>query len=96
MGAWVLPQVTLAGADGCSNSLLTRTSTQVSGIAPSPRGGNACVTVGTQVVVFGGSDRAPLTFDDLWVLETGGEGACMQPCAAALRMHQMLPRMAAN
>ncbi len=27
--------------------------------------------VGTQVVLFGGSDRAPVTYDDLWVLETG-------------------------
>mmetsp|Transcript_27095 Transcript_27095/g.59195 ORF Transcript_27095/g.59195 Transcript_27095/m.59195 type:complete len:337 (-) Transcript_27095:669-1679(-) len=43
---------------------------KVEGLAPSPRGGHACVAVGTKVVVFGGSDRAPLTFDDLWVLET--------------------------
>jgi len=43
---------------------------EVSGVAPSPRGGLACVAIGTKVVIFGGSDRAPMPFDDLWVLET--------------------------
>lgn len=51
--------------------LKIRLGLQVSGIAPSPRGGNACVSLGKKVVVFGGSDRAPLTFNDLWVLDTG-------------------------
>ncbi len=45
--------------------------TQVDGLGPGPRGGHACVTVGHKVLLFGGSDRVPVTFDDLWVLETG-------------------------
>eukprot|EP00955_Chlamydomonas_euryale_P047117 353590-Chlamydomonas_euryale.AAC.12 len=55
---------------------------QVSGVAPSPRGGLACVAIGTKVVIFGGSDRAPMPFDDLWVLETG-ERLLMERTACA-------------
>ena len=70
---WILPQVRLCkqwalaiGGDLSHASIL-----QVSGVAPSPRGGIACASIGTKVIVFGGSDREPSTFDDLWVLETG-------------------------
>ncbi|PNH12850.1 Tip elongation aberrant protein 1 [Tetrabaena socialis] len=42
------------------------------GLAPAPRGAHACVALGTRVLVFGGADRAPITLNDLWVLETGG------------------------
>ncbi|KAJ9534671.1 hypothetical protein QJQ45_002958 [Haematococcus lacustris] len=41
------------------------------GLAPGSRGGHASVSVGSKVIVFGGSDRAPVTYNDLWVLDTG-------------------------
>ncbi|GFR48802.1 hypothetical protein Agub_g10753 [Astrephomene gubernaculifera] len=40
------------------------------GLAPAPRGAHASVAFGTKVLVFGGADRAPVTFNDLWVLDT--------------------------
>ncbi|KAG2435747.1 hypothetical protein HXX76_006943 [Chlamydomonas incerta] len=42
------------------------------GLAPAPRGACCCVALGTQVLVFGGADRVPVSFNDLWVLETDG------------------------
>ncbi|KAG2451277.1 hypothetical protein HYH02_003883 [Chlamydomonas schloesseri] len=42
------------------------------GLAPAPRGACCCVALGTQVLVFGGADRVPVSFSDLWVLETEG------------------------
>ncbi|EFJ49559.1 hypothetical protein VOLCADRAFT_117258 [Volvox carteri f. nagariensis] len=42
------------------------------GLAPAPRGAHASVALGTKVLVFGGADRAPVPFNDLWVLETAG------------------------
>ena len=73
MGQWILPEVGATGFLPCitDGALLSATAAKVSGIAPSPRGGLACVAIGSRIVVFGGSDRAPLTFDDLWVLDTG-------------------------
>ena len=44
-------------------------SEQVSGMAPSPRGGIACTSIGSKIILFGGSDREPSTFDDLWVFD---------------------------
>lgn len=38
---------------------------------PGARGGHTLTVVGTQVIMFGGSDRVPVTYDDLWVLDTG-------------------------
>ena len=38
---------------------------------PPPRGGLAIVSVSTRIVIFGGADRSPTLYDDLWVLETG-------------------------
>ena len=46
---------------------------QVEGVPPAPRGGHACVSVGTKVLVFGGADRAATPFTDLWCLETGAK-----------------------
>ncbi|GIL92711.1 hypothetical protein Vretifemale_20168 [Volvox reticuliferus] len=40
------------------------------GLAPAPRGAHASVALGTKVLVFGGADRAPIPFNDLWALET--------------------------
>lgn len=40
-------------------------------MCPGPRGGHACCAVGHKLVVFGGADRNPTTFDDVWVLDTG-------------------------
>lgn len=45
---------------------------KVEGLAPSPRGGHSLVAVGSKVILFGGADRTPNVFDDLWVLETDG------------------------
>lgn len=44
---------------------------QPEGLPPAPRGAHACVALGSRVLVFGGADRAPVSFNDLWVLETG-------------------------
>ncbi|KAK9829964.1 hypothetical protein WJX72_008920 [[Myrmecia] bisecta] len=41
-------------------------------LSPPPRGGHACAAVGSQVVVFGGADRSPTPYNDLWVLNTEG------------------------
>jgi hypothetical protein len=43
---------------------------QVEGLAPGARGGHAAVAVGSKVLLFGGSDRAPVTYNDLWCLDT--------------------------
>eukprot|EP00891_Asterochloris_glomerata_P002816 jgi/Astpho2/2816/Aster-x1100 len=40
---------------------------------PPPRGGLAIVSVSTRIVIFGGADRSPTLYDDLWVLETAAE-----------------------
>lgn len=40
-------------------------------MAPAPRGAHAMVSVGSKVIVFGGADRTPTAFADLWVLDTG-------------------------
>ena len=32
------------------------------------------MAVGSKLILFGGSDRVPNTFADLWVLETGNTG----------------------
>ncbi|GAX80078.1 hypothetical protein CEUSTIGMA_g7516.t1 [Chlamydomonas eustigma] len=47
---------------------------EVTGVSPSPRGGIACTAINsTKLIVFGGSDREPSTYDDVWVLETAGQ-----------------------
>lgn len=38
---------------------------------PGPRGAHASLAIGTQILVFGGADRSPLAYNDLWQLETG-------------------------
>lgn len=38
---------------------------------PGPRGAHASLAIGTRVLVFGGADRSPLAYNDLWQLETG-------------------------
>jgi hypothetical protein len=52
-------------------TVLNHTSSQVEVLSPAPRGGHASVAIGRRFIVFGGADRAPNTFNDLWVLETG-------------------------
>mmetsp|Transcript_19607 Transcript_19607/g.54628 ORF Transcript_19607/g.54628 Transcript_19607/m.54628 type:complete len:351 (-) Transcript_19607:613-1665(-) len=42
-------------------------------LAPSGRGGHCMSSVGSRLIVFGGSDRVPLSYDDLWVLDTAEE-----------------------
>ncbi|CAL8463049.1 g2583 [Coccomyxa elongata] len=42
------------------------------GPTPAPRGGHAAVSVGTNVIIYGGTDRQATPFTDLWVLETAG------------------------
>lgn len=42
------------------------------GPTPAPRGGHAAVSVGTKVLIYGGTDRQATPFTDLWMLETGG------------------------
>jgi len=41
------------------------------GPVPAPRGGHATVSVGSKVIIYGGTDRQATPFTDLWVLETG-------------------------
>ncbi|CAG9460707.1 unnamed protein product [Pedinophyceae sp. YPF-701] len=40
-----------------------------SDIGPAGRGGHCLAALSTKVVLFGGADRAPTPFEDLWVLE---------------------------
>ncbi|PNW72026.1 hypothetical protein CHLRE_16g685500v5 [Chlamydomonas reinhardtii] len=51
---------------------MTWSLVKTEGLAPAPRGACCCVALGTQVLVFGGADRVPVSFSDLWVLETEG------------------------
>lgn len=44
---------------------------QAEGLAPAPRGGHACARLGSTLLVFGGADRCPKAYDDLWQLELG-------------------------
>lgn len=44
---------------------------EIEGIRPAPRGGHCVCSVGSKLIIFGGSDRAPVSYDDLWVLDTG-------------------------
>jgi hypothetical protein len=57
-----------------ARSALGRPHLQVAGEGPGPRGGHACVSLGgaERLLVFGGSDRTPVTYDDLWLLDGGG------------------------
>lgn len=41
------------------------------GPVPAPRGGHATISVGSKVIIYGGTDRQATPFTDLWVLETG-------------------------
>ncbi len=41
------------------------------GPTPAPRGGHAAVSVGTRVLLYGGTDRQATPYTDLWMLETG-------------------------
>jgi hypothetical protein len=70
---WIIPEVILSVSISCKIRMYQIMSVlQVTGVSPSPRGGIACAAVnGTKFVIFGGSDREPSTFDDVWVLETG-------------------------
>jgi hypothetical protein len=43
----------------------------VDGLPPAPRGGHALASLDSRVLLFGGADRNPSVFDDLWLLETG-------------------------
>jgi len=45
---------------------------RINGICPSGRGGHCVSSVGSKLIVLGGSDRAPISYDDLWVLDMGG------------------------
>jgi len=58
---------------------------QIEGLAPTARGGHACASVGSRLVVFGGSDRAPISYDDLWVLDAGGAAGVRANMRAACR-----------
>lgn len=39
--------------------------------APAARGGHAIAGIGSRVICFGGADRSPTPFSDLWELDTG-------------------------
>lgn len=39
--------------------------------APAARGGHAIASIGSRVICFGGADRSPTPFSDLWELDTG-------------------------
>lgn len=39
--------------------------------APAARGGHAIASIGSKVICFGGADRSPTPFSDLWELDTG-------------------------
>lgn len=39
--------------------------------APAARGGHATASIGSKVICFGGADRSPTPFSDLWELDTG-------------------------
>ena len=39
--------------------------------APAARGGHAIASIGSKVICFGGADRSPTPFSDLWELNTG-------------------------
>ena len=46
---------------------------------PSARGGHAIASIGSKVYCFGGADRSPTPFNDLWELDTGNNvqnGSC--------------------
>ena len=58
-------------ADLPPHATAVRRRSQVEGLPPAPRGGHACAALGSRVLLFGGADRNPTVFDDLWVLETG-------------------------
>lgn len=45
--------------------------------APAARGGHAIASIGSKVICFGGADRSPTPFSDLWELDTG---ACLSAC----------------
>lgn len=57
----------------------------VDGLPPAPRGGHACVCLGSRVLLFGGADRNPTVFNDLWSLDTGAPhyGVC---CCTLVRI----------
>lgn len=44
---------------------------QIEGIAPAGRGGHCCCTVNDKVIVFGGANRVPTPYGDLYSLELG-------------------------
>mmetsp|Transcript_7112 Transcript_7112/g.12311 ORF Transcript_7112/g.12311 Transcript_7112/m.12311 type:complete len:345 (+) Transcript_7112:166-1200(+) len=46
---------------------------KVSGAAPPGRGGHAACALGSKMFVFGGANRSPEAFGDLWSLDTGGQ-----------------------
>jgi len=63
---------------------------QVEGLVPSARGGASMTVVSDKVLAFGGANRSPTAFDDLWMLELGGLPAmtcvmCAVGLVAALR-----------
>lgn len=46
-------------------------------VIPAGRGGHCCTTIGNKIFMFGGSDRLPTPYDDIWVLDTGA--SCLPP-----------------
>lgn len=65
------------------------TQVHAAGPTPAPRGGHAAVSVGTKVILYGGTDRQATPFTDLWVLETGEASFCLAclsgACARTMR-----------
>ena len=52
-------------------TLVDSVQVHAAGPVPAPRGGHAAVSVGTKVIIYGGTDRQATPFTDLWMLETG-------------------------
>ncbi|PRW57469.1 galactose oxidase [Chlorella sorokiniana] len=68
---------------------------------PAGRGGAACTALdGRRILCFGGADREPRAFDDLWLLELGADGqghwTRVSPVLKLSRKRKLLPRSGAS
>eukprot|EP00959_Pyramimonas_sp_CCMP1952_P395594 8288948-Pyramimonas_sp.AAC.3 len=68
---------------------MTWTRPKVSGTAPPGRGGHAACALGKKVYVFGGANRSPEAFKDMWALDTGT--CCLMPPFAVTHDRNLTP-----
>ena len=69
---------------------------QVPGLTPSPRGGLNAVALGKKVVCFGGSDRKPLVYEDVWYLDVSGKELEWVKVTPSFKNCKITPRSGAS